>query len=638
MGDIISFETIKNWPGLIGLLVHNLKQQDGSTWMKKATVEALTSVFVATSVGALSQDEVNSVFTDVVQVLNLAEEYKVVRVAAFQTLGNVINFAPTSFEDEMERLRIMVLVCDAARVLAHEMAVAPKMIDMWITICNEEIACNASVGEDVRNSPFIETEVPILVPFLLRVISKYKRADGIHGIRALAKSLLTSVARIVKGALVPLLEPFLKQNIKEEARFHMVTEDVLEAVAAWTPDFTAVSENTSSLKQNILQSERNYEVNSTIQSEDGDIIDCIDIYKQPAFNHPALKNHKIQMEPSLLLTDSETETMMKEAEHENSQDYTTSATQIWQRSGSCPEGTIPILRRKLGKKDGKSNQALKKKPGFVPHQYQQFKDDNNNNQPNLLYANRSIAILFAQGFAFYGAKADIQVWNPHVGEDDEYSLSQVALKSGFLRDSEVVESGWAVNPSVYGDRKTRLFAYWTVDGSVDTGCFDLICPGFVQINNKIALGAAVYPISNPTGLPFQITITILKDRDTGYWWLIYGESTLIGYWPRDLFKGMGLYFDAMTVQWGGEVYSTRMKSHPHPAIQMGNGDFPDPIFGNSGTMKRMRVAVNSQTFTRPIMTYTWTDEYRCYNVFHNTEFTNDPELYYGGSGGFHWCI
>ncbi|RHN77169.1 putative neprosin activation peptide [Medicago truncatula] len=33
----------------------------------------------------------------------------------------------------------------------------------------------------------------------------------------------------------------------------------------------------------------------TIKSEDGDIIDCIDIKKQPAFDHPALKNHKIQV-------------------------------------------------------------------------------------------------------------------------------------------------------------------------------------------------------------------------------------------------------------------------------------------------------------------------------------------------------
>lgn len=32
-----------------------------------------------------------------------------------------------------------------------------------------------------------------------------------------------------------------------------------------------------------------------LQSEDGDIIDCVDIYKQPAFDHPALKNHTLQV-------------------------------------------------------------------------------------------------------------------------------------------------------------------------------------------------------------------------------------------------------------------------------------------------------------------------------------------------------
>ncbi|KAJ9538257.1 hypothetical protein OSB04_030990 [Centaurea solstitialis] len=34
----------------------------------------------------------------------------------------------------------------------------------------------------------------------------------------------------------------------------------------------------------------------TIRVKEGDIIDCVDIYKQPAFNHPALKNHTIQKE------------------------------------------------------------------------------------------------------------------------------------------------------------------------------------------------------------------------------------------------------------------------------------------------------------------------------------------------------
>ncbi|KAL5993914.1 hypothetical protein ACLOJK_038271 [Asimina triloba] len=36
----------------------------------------------------------------------------------------------------------------------------------------------------------------------------------------------------------------------------------------------------------------------TIKGPNGDVIDCVDIYKQPAFDHPALKNHTIQMRPS----------------------------------------------------------------------------------------------------------------------------------------------------------------------------------------------------------------------------------------------------------------------------------------------------------------------------------------------------
>lgn len=49
-----------------------------------------------------------------------------------------------------------------------------------------------------------------------------------------------------------------------------------------------------------------------------------------------------------------------------------------------------------------------------------------------------------------------------------------------------------------------------VDASKTTGCFDLTCPGFVQTNHEIALGAAIYPISTPDGLPYQITIYIFK--------------------------------------------------------------------------------------------------------------------------------
>ncbi|KAK7853107.1 hypothetical protein CFP56_036863 [Quercus suber] len=72
-------------------------------------------------------------------------------------------------------------------------------------------------------------------------------------------------------------------------------------------------------------------------SEDGDIINCVDIYKQPAFDHPALKNHKIEMRPSISFPPDTTTA----AKNESSQRV---LSQIWHKSGSCPKGTIPIRR------------------------------------------------------------------------------------------------------------------------------------------------------------------------------------------------------------------------------------------------------------------------------------------------------
>ncbi|CAL9201762.1 unnamed protein product, partial [Musa hybrid cultivar] len=36
----------------------------------------------------------------------------------------------------------------------------------------------------------------------------------------------------------------------------------------------------------------------SIKSPDGDIIDCVHVSHQPAFDHPFLKNHTIQMRPA----------------------------------------------------------------------------------------------------------------------------------------------------------------------------------------------------------------------------------------------------------------------------------------------------------------------------------------------------
>ncbi|KAL3818978.1 hypothetical protein ACJIZ3_004883 [Penstemon smallii] len=395
--------------------------------------------------------------------------------------------------------------------------------------------------------------------------------------------------------------------------------------------FTIVSSkivvNDSFSRQNLKAKVQKSHAIKSIQSEDGDIIDCIDIYKQPAFDHPSLKDHKIQMNPKNQPTTTNKSKKMSEGRNIGTNPITTT-TQVWQRSGSCPKGTIPIRRTQKHNipKGEKVDNYGRKKPMILNH-------DKKLNESKMLYLrqmNHSLAILHTEGYAYLGAKGDIKVWNPQVEHDDEYTTSQVALKSGPYNNYEAIESGWAVNPSVYGDRKTRLFVYWTADGSKETGCFDLTCPGFVQTSNEIALGAAIYPISNPTGLPYQIVIYIHKDPYTSNWWVQYGEKINIGYWPPHLF-GM-LYYHAQTVQWGGEVYSSRVGTHPHTSTGMGSGHFPDYVTGNSGYVKRMRVLENNMILKIPEWVNGYSDEYDCYNIYFIHEYVLDPEFYYGGPG------
>ncbi|CAN1307109.1 hypothetical protein LINPERPRIM_LOCUS26985 [Linum perenne] len=61
-------------------------------------------------------------------------------------------------------------------------------------------------------------------------------------------------------------------------------------------------------------------------------IDCVDIYRQPAFNHPLLKDHVIQLEPSSYPDETKSRVPRE-------------LTQLWHKNGEyCPNGTVPILR------------------------------------------------------------------------------------------------------------------------------------------------------------------------------------------------------------------------------------------------------------------------------------------------------
>ncbi|KAK1388566.1 hypothetical protein POM88_016744 [Heracleum sosnowskyi] len=80
----------------------------------------------------------------------------------------------------------------------------------------------------------------------------------------------------------------------------------------------------------------------SIQSPDGDTIDCIPISHQPAFDHPFLKDHKIQMRPSYHPEGLFDESKMSTESSEKAQPM----SQLWHMNGRCPQDTIPVRRTK----------------------------------------------------------------------------------------------------------------------------------------------------------------------------------------------------------------------------------------------------------------------------------------------------
>ncbi|KAK9070941.1 hypothetical protein SSX86_009509 [Deinandra increscens subsp. villosa] len=330
----------------------------------------------------------------------------------------------------------------------------------------------------------------------------------------------------------------------------------------------------------------------TIRVKDGDIIDCVDIYKQPAFDHPVLKNHTIQMKSSHLDPTKETPRKMQNS------NSTKVPSQPWLQHGSCPNGTIPFRRSSHN-----SDQA------------------NVHPRKVIVTPGHSFSVALTEGYSYSGAKGNIKVWNPYVESIGDYSSSQVMLRNGPWRSFETVHAGWAVNPIVYNDAKTRLF----VDGMKNTGCFDLTCPGFVQTSSEILLGGDIGYLYGS-----EISIQISKDPSTNNWWFRYNDKE-VGYWPGEIFQL--LKYQATLVQWGGEVYSPKVGTHPHTKTAMGNGQFSDFIFRNSGMISGMLIEANSHPPMHPETLYVSSDEWDCYDAYILDRHVPEPVFFYGGPGG-----
>ncbi|XP_076945419.1 protein neprosin-like isoform X2 [Bidens hawaiensis] len=343
----------------------------------------------------------------------------------------------------------------------------------------------------------------------------------------------------------------------------------------------------------------------SIQSPDGDIIDCVLTHRQPAFDRPKLRGKK-PLDPPV-----------RPNSHDQAKNMSENF-QLWSLSGeSCPKGTIPIrrtskhdiLRANSIRRFGRKIRPVRRDTSTYGHEH---------------------AVGYVSGNKYYGAKASINVWAPRVANRYEFSLSQMWVISGsFGHDLNTIEAGWQVSPELYGDNHPRFFTYWTNDAYQTTGCYNLLCSGFIQTNSRIAIGAAISPTSVYNGGQFDISLLIWKDPKHGNWWLEFGSGTLVGYWPASLFTHLRDH--ASMVQFGGEIVNSRA-SGSHTLTQMGSGHFSGLGFGKASYFRNMQV-VDWGNNLIPLSNFKiLADHPNCYDIRGGTNRVWGNYFYYGGPG------
>ncbi|XP_042510901.1 uncharacterized protein LOC122086233 [Macadamia integrifolia] len=343
----------------------------------------------------------------------------------------------------------------------------------------------------------------------------------------------------------------------------------------------------------------------SIKTEYGEIYDCVDFYKQSAFDNPLLKNHKPEMSSSIpRQTHNETSSEVDPLDYLRLDD------------GGCPSGTVPIRRTT------KEDLIRWKSYSNSSENFHQFLDEG----PGKHFAGYQ---LKNENLKYHGGSAYLSIHNPSVSPN-QYSGAMIWAQGG----QNHVQVGWHVNPKLYGDTKTHFFGHWTADGSQKTGCFNSICSGFVQVNKDTPLGTVISQTSTYGEDPYSVPVFLYQDKKSRNWWIALGEkSTNIGYWPKELFNS--IRESAPVVGWRGEVYTPQGEQDP----PMGSGHFLSegglPAYKKTAYFRAVRVNGDDDIARGPNDASLETVTNGCF-IAEDFPYINDfwrHTFFYGGPGG-----
>ncbi len=401
------------------------------------------------------------------------------------------------------------------------------------------------------------------------------------------------------------------------------------------PESKVADEDTFTEMQNyILSLYGKTEALHGFMDESGAVYDCIPVEQQPSLR--GLKSH-VPVAPD---APQHEEIGGTKAPHKDILAVSPLGPDKKDRFGNvmyCPEGAIPMrrvtmedltrfgtLRDFFSKGPGEAGRPPRaSEPPMVPPTSQALEVQE---RQTTVQATHRWAHAF-QLVSNSGGHSFLCIYDPPIGTDQIFSLSQHWYVGGDGANLQTIECGWQVYPALYGDTKPHLFTYWTADDYNRTGCYNLTCPAFVQTSNVISPGMVVGPTSVVGGPQYAMELAYWHTG--GRWWLYYNGtsgSNAIGYYPDSLYQGGALSGSASEIDYGGETVGTT--TFP----PMGSGHFAEEGW-QKAAFQRTIAYYTPQAMINANLTpsQAWPN---CYTA--KVEMFGSPwfeTLWYGGPGG-----
>lgn len=274
-------------------------------------------------------------------------------------------------------------------------------------------------------------------------------------------------------------------------------------------------------------------------------VDCVPVNQQPAVRALGIK--KIAETPEAPVVPAANSESKSKVLPLNAQVPEGQTADAFGNSLTCEAGTVPMRRVTLDElsRFPTLRDYFQKGPDGaghppVPAQYAAPQTDAHKYAFSFEYVNN------------WGDNDDINLWRPYVytGSGEVFSLAQ-SWTIGYGSTTQTAEVGWQNYPARVGTENSVPFVYYTADDYQTTGCYDLTCGAFVQVNNSLIFGVpwASQYYSTFGGAQYELDFT--WEFYAGNWWLRYG-STWIGYYPGSVYRGGQLTRYSNLLEFGSE--------------------------------------------------------------------------------------